>query len=208
LLSRLPRAIEAANLLRLTTIVCARLFSVGDVMIQPDMPDMNDPAEFLKKIWGTMPASLADVPGIVIPTLSLEEIDKQIADLKAVEGWLEMNRNMLRSTIQALEVQKATVANLHAMNDAAPDEKNAASVDPAAWWNELQAHFKQAVESAISQQTTAPSAKKTPSQSPKAAPAKKATATSAAKHAAKKTSTKPARKAVKTATRKKTAAKR
>jgi hypothetical protein len=92
-------------------------------MIKPDMSGnpafdaMGDPAEFIKKLWDAMPLSLSGIPGMVMPTLSVEEIDKQIADMKAVEGWLDMNRNMLRSTIQALEVQSATISALHAMND-------------------------------------------------------------------------------------------
>ena len=57
------------------------------------------------------------IPGMIMPTLSVEEINKQISDLKAVESWLTLNMNMLRSTIQALEVQSATIATLQAMSE-------------------------------------------------------------------------------------------
>ena len=68
--------------------------------------------EFMKNIWGQMPSG---VPGFVVPTIDLEELDKRIADLKAVEGWLELNANMLKATIQGLEVQRNTVAALQVM---------------------------------------------------------------------------------------------
>ena len=32
----------------------------------------------------------------VTPTLDVEELDKRITDMKAVEGWLKMNLNMLQ----------------------------------------------------------------------------------------------------------------
>ncbi|MGS0742264.1 PhaM family polyhydroxyalkanoate granule multifunctional regulatory protein [Glaciimonas sp. GG7] len=71
---------------------------------------MSDSIDFIKKMWGGM-----GVPGMVVPTLSVEEIDKKIADLKAVEGWLSLNLNMLRGTIQGLEVQSATLSALQSI---------------------------------------------------------------------------------------------
>jgi hypothetical protein len=49
-------------------------------------------------------------------TLSTDDLDKKIADLKAVEAWLNMNMTMLRATIQALEVQRGTLAALKSMS--------------------------------------------------------------------------------------------
>jgi hypothetical protein len=49
------------------------------------------------------------------PTLSVDELDKKIADLKAVEAWLNVNVSMLRGTIQTLEVQRGTIATLKSM---------------------------------------------------------------------------------------------
>jgi hypothetical protein len=54
---------------------------------------------------------------MVMPTLSVEDINKQITDLKSVEAWLTLNMNMLRGTIQALEVQSATIATLQSMGE-------------------------------------------------------------------------------------------
>lgn len=72
---------------------------------------MTDTLEFMKNMWGGM-----KIPGMVMPTLSVDDINKQIADLKAVESWLTLNMNMLRGTIQALEVQSATIATLQSMS--------------------------------------------------------------------------------------------
>ena len=76
----------------------------------PGADAMQDSLEFIKKMWGGM-----GVPGMVVPTLSVEEINKKISDLKAVESWLNLNLNMLRTTIQALEVQSGTISALQAM---------------------------------------------------------------------------------------------
>jgi hypothetical protein len=59
------------------------------------------------------------IPGMsnwVAPTLSVEELDKRIQELKAVQFWLEQNGTALKATIQALEVQKMTLTTLQGMN--------------------------------------------------------------------------------------------
>ncbi|KAA0209803.1 MAG: hypothetical protein EDM78_13365, partial [Proteobacteria bacterium] len=68
-----------------------------------------DTVEFVKRAWTSvgMPAGLT-------PTLDLEELDKRITDLKAVEQWLTLNMSMLQGTIQALEIQRTTIATLRA----------------------------------------------------------------------------------------------
>ena len=79
-------------------------------MANPQMPGaavMTDTLDFVKNLWGSM-----SVPGLTAPTLSVEELDKKINDLKAVEGWLNLNMSMLRGSIQALEVQRGTIATL------------------------------------------------------------------------------------------------
>ena len=52
----------------------------------------------------------------IAPTMSVEELEKRIAELKAVQFWLDQNATALKATIQALEVQKMTLATLHGMN--------------------------------------------------------------------------------------------
>jgi len=80
-----------------------------------DMPGANamgDTLAFVKQLWGSM-----KIPGMAMPSLSPEDIDKQIADLKAVESWLQVNMNMLRGSIQALEVQSATLTALRSVGE-------------------------------------------------------------------------------------------
>ena len=73
----------------------------------PGAAVMSDTLDFVKSLWGSM-----SVPGLTAPTLSVDELDKKINDLKAVEAWLNLNMSMLRGSIQALEVQRGTIATL------------------------------------------------------------------------------------------------
>jgi hypothetical protein len=61
----------------------------------------------------------------VAPTLNLEELDKRIGELKAVQFWLDQNAKALAATITALEVQKMTLATLKGMNFNMGDVANA-----------------------------------------------------------------------------------
>jgi hypothetical protein len=76
----------------------------------------NDPLSFAKKMWGGMGFSL---PNMVTPTLNVEEIEKKVRDLKAVESWLKMNLSMLQMTIQGLEMQCVTLNAVRAMGQMA-----------------------------------------------------------------------------------------
>ncbi|WP_058048935.1 PhaM family polyhydroxyalkanoate granule multifunctional regulatory protein [Janthinobacterium sp. Ant5-2-1] len=90
-------------------------------MANPQMPQMpgaavvTDTLDFVKNLWGSMSVPGMGVPGITAPTMSVEELDKKINDLKAVEAWLNLNTSMLRGSIQALEVQRGTIATLKSM---------------------------------------------------------------------------------------------
>src|SRR5450830_1115835 len=99
----------------------------------PGTGSIADSVEFVKKLWGI--PSAGALPGMLVPTLSLDDINKKIADLKAVESWLGVNMNMLRGTIQALEVQSATIVNLQSMgailSSQQADMKAAATSGPA-----------------------------------------------------------------------------
>ena len=92
------------------------------------------PGEMLDRMWDMMRlnpfgsafqgASAGATPGIgpslsmmsdmMAPLTNVEELDKRITDMRAVEQWLKLNLNMLQSAIQALEVQRATLATLRA----------------------------------------------------------------------------------------------
>lgn len=92
-------------------------------MLKPpsqNVPGMTDTLEFVKNLWGGM-----NVPGMgsgglgagLGAGLSTDDLDKRITDLKAVESWLNLNLSMLRTSIQAMEVQRGTIAALKAMSD-------------------------------------------------------------------------------------------
>ncbi|GAA6142919.1 PhaM family polyhydroxyalkanoate granule multifunctional regulatory protein [Hydrogenophaga sp. 5NK40-0174] len=61
----------------------------------------------------------------IAPTFNVEELDKRIEELKAVHYWLDQNAKALGATIQALEVQKMTLATLEHMNFSMGDVANA-----------------------------------------------------------------------------------
>ena len=119
------------------------------------MSQSPDPFEFLKSLWAPMGVP---VPGMVTPTLDVSEIDKRIADLKSVESWLNLNLNVLRMTIQGLEMQRSTLSAMQTgMVDAArmmqgqaatPADATASSGGANsmdAWWSVLQ-QVQQAAE--------------------------------------------------------------
>lgn len=67
----------------------------------------------------SQPGAAAAMPNMaswVAPTLSIEELDKRIQELKAVQFWLDQNATALKATIQAMEVQKMTLSTLQGMN--------------------------------------------------------------------------------------------
>jgi hypothetical protein len=82
----------------------------------PAIPGMTDTLEFVKNLWGSMNVPGIGAPGVGTAPLSTDELDKKIADLKAVESWLNLNTTMLRGTIHALEVQRGTIATLKTMS--------------------------------------------------------------------------------------------
>jgi hypothetical protein len=118
------------------------------------------PAEMLDKMWSMMrltpfgsafpgtqpgtaqgfPSPLSAMSDMMTPLMNVEELDKRITDLRAVEQWLKLNLNMLQSAIQGLEVQRATLSTLRAfgafaqasMTQPAAGEASAASGASAA----------------------------------------------------------------------------
>ena len=96
-----------------------------------------DPLEFLKQMWSNMGFPL---PGIVTPTLDVDELDRQIANLKTVEGWLKMNLQTLQMSIQGLEMQRLTLRTMQAISESASGEgagnlfaSATAAFNPALW---------------------------------------------------------------------------
>ena len=112
---------------------------------------LPDPFEFMKKLWSPMGLPM---PGMVTPTLDVEVIAKKIADLQSVENWLTLNLNMLRLSIQGLEMQKNTLNAMKAMGQgmSAPQAGSGAQAPAAnpfadasaAWMNLMQQAVAQA----------------------------------------------------------------
>lgn len=113
----------------------------------------QDPLEFVSKMWNNMGFPL---PGMVTPTLDIDELDKRIHDLKAVEHWLKMNLNMLQMTTQGLEMQRAALAAVKAMSEQASEHRaapgsQAEAANPfaaaAMWpWNFMNSHSADAAD--------------------------------------------------------------
>jgi hypothetical protein len=75
--------------------------------------------DFLQNLASGASQAVPQMPNLsswVAPTLNLEELEKRIGELKAVHFWLDQNSKALGATIQALEVQKMTLATLKGMN--------------------------------------------------------------------------------------------
>ena len=96
------------------------------------IPEFNQSLEMMKTMWGqgaggqtpgqfpftTDASKAAGGFGSAFPGLDTEELEKRIKDLKSVENWLNLNLNILKSTIQGLEVQHATMMALKSFGDA------------------------------------------------------------------------------------------
>ena len=93
--------------------------------------EFNQSLDMFKTMWGQGAAAqagqfpfTADASkaaggfGAAFPGLDVDDLEKRIKDLKSVENWLNLNLNILKSTIQGLEVQHATMMALKSFGDA------------------------------------------------------------------------------------------
>jgi len=140
-------------------------------MVTPQMPNipgvgvMNDTLDFVKNLWGSM-----GVPGLTAPTLSVEELDKKINDLKAVESWLNLNLSMLRGSIQAMEVQRGTIATLKSVGASLASAVNTGVSDKSIFdANPYASAFFHHAREADKAQSSARAGKTPPPEEPKAA---------------------------------------
>ena len=84
--------------------------------------------DFLQNLAKGASETIPQMPNLgnwIAPTLNVEELDKRIQELKAVHFWLDQNSKALGATVQALEVQKMTLATLKGMNFNIGDMANA-----------------------------------------------------------------------------------
>ena len=90
--------------------------------------------DFLQNLAKGASNNIPQMPNLgnwVAPTLNVEELETRIEELKAVHFWLEQNSRALGATIQALEVQKMTLATLKGMNFNIGDVANAIKLKAA-----------------------------------------------------------------------------
>jgi len=138
--------------------------------------------DFLQNLAKGTAQGMPQMPNLsswVAPTLNVQELDKRIGELKAVRFWLEQNAAAVGATVQALEVQKMTLAALQGMNfdladlaeslkvtpppaaapaSAGPGKAGARdagagdaakAVDPLQWWGALTQQFQQIAAKAM-----------------------------------------------------------
>jgi hypothetical protein len=146
----------------------------------PNSNSASDPLNFAQNLWGKMGFSL---PGMVTPTFDVDELEKRLTDLKAVEGWLKMNLSMLQLTIQTFEMQCTTLKAVRAIGAIKPepltpsppagpsaegnaDEPATDAMQSALWpWalmQQIQTQMQQAMEKTTPTPPPAKAAKKTP----------------------------------------------
>lgn len=130
------------------------------------METPNDPFAFLKAAWPGFSANAMSggLPQSSLPTTDIEEIDRRIADLKTVEQWLSLNLNILKTTIQGLEIQRGTLAAVQSWQASMADfgksvpQEEAPAPEAAAqqtqwWWASMQDQFNQLVQAAGAMQS-------------------------------------------------------
>jgi hypothetical protein len=136
-----------------------------------DFKAMFEAMEFARRTW----SSSFSMPEALTPTVDPAELDKRIADLRTVEQWLVLNLNLLKGTIQTMELQRAALGSLQSLGEAAQEATQASSapsssaqssnthsadrpatpgLDPAAWWQALTTQFQNVAEAAIAGATT------------------------------------------------------
>jgi hypothetical protein len=173
----------------------------------PSFEQFPQGMDFLKQFWAqaappspamsaeaqqASPAFQQAMGQYLMPTFDLETLDKRITDLRTVLQFMDMNTNMLRQSLNALEVQRNTVATLQSM--AQPKAGNAADASVASpWMAAWQSMVQTATQSAT--QTASPAASRA---APKAATSKKATVKKAAPKTTKSTKATKSAKSTKT----------
>ena len=171
--------------------------------------NMNESLQWMTRLWGsTASAPLAGaesmlaaqsslapgLPSVLMPTFDPKELEKRIADLRTVAHWLDMNRTLLQTTIQALEMQRTAIVAMHAMGRSAtagatgssfgnPDSSAAGAdaarprvegaaggeampFNPALWWNALQEQFVRVASAAASEAQHTAGAQDAPAAAP------------------------------------------
>jgi hypothetical protein len=128
--------------------------------------------DFLQNLGKAQSEAASPMAGWVAPTLNVEDLDKRIQELKAVQYWLEQNTRMLGATIQALEVQKMTLSTLKSMNVQADALAQSLKLKPEDFMEKWRkpAASQAASSAAASEPASQPLAAEEPFDEPPAAP--------------------------------------
>jgi flagellar hook-length control protein FliK len=159
--------------------------------------NFQDAARWFSQLWANSAETAAtgrtpgsSIPSLMLPTLDIQELDKRIADLRSVEGWLELNLGLLRTTMQSLELQKQTLqtwqgfqtmgqtANATGTTSSSKASTGANPVgsspfvdpktafQPQVWWDALQTQFSQMAAQAAQSMPKTTSASGSPKDPP------------------------------------------
>ncbi len=125
-----------------------------------------NPFEFLTTPWAGLASGQGLPPGGSFNPTDIQDLDRRIQELKAVEQWLSLNLNLLKTTIQTMEVQRGTIAAIQSFTagmaqstpgagasaGTTPPDPTAASTAAAAaagqWWETMQGQFGQMMQAA------------------------------------------------------------
>jgi hypothetical protein len=114
----------------------------------PSFDQFPQGMDFLKQFWAhgasaapTANPAASPTPALqqvmgqyLMPTFDLDELDKRMTDLRTVLQFMELNTNMLRQSLQALEVQRNTLATLKSMAQPKTEATKDDTSNPAAPW--------------------------------------------------------------------------
>lgn len=124
----------------------------------PSASPMASPTPALQQVMGQY----------LMPTFDLDELDKRMTDLRTVLQFMELNTNMLRQSLQALEVQRNTLAALKSMAQPKTEAAKDDASNPVAPWMQAwqgmmqnaQATVVTSTKAAAPEPATTPAAKK------------------------------------------------
>ncbi|HEY9397451.1 MAG TPA: PhaM family polyhydroxyalkanoate granule multifunctional regulatory protein [Burkholderiales bacterium] len=104
--------------------------------------DSPDPLEWLKRLM--VPPGLGPSP-VPLPIFDSAEIDRRIVELRAVEGWMQAQLELLQLSIQTLEMQRGA---LNAMGAAQDPHAETAPPNPLEAWTQMLRQFQAAADAA------------------------------------------------------------
>ncbi len=110
------------------------------------MTDSSSPQAMIEMFQKMANPFAFPLQNFLMPSLSLEEVERKISELKSVHTWLQTNLGMLEVSIKALEYQKVLLTPNSAAPADAPTAENP-FLDPKNWpWNFIKPEAQAAPE--------------------------------------------------------------